>query len=158
DVPHALLPPAPGGPIGDVLPVELHRAPLEGLEADDRLDQLRLPVALHAGDADDLTGVDVEGHVLHHGPAGAAGYGEAPHGEHDATGHGALAGLGGGQVAAHHELGEVAGGDVLRRDGRDGGAGPDDGDAVRHLQDLVELVRDEQDGDALLLQLGQVGE
>ena len=40
----------------------------------------------------------------------------------------------------------------------DGRAAADDGDRVGHLADLVELVRDEDDGEALALELGEVAE
>ena len=63
-----------------------------------------------------------------------------------------------GQLAADHQLGELAGGDVRRLDRGDGGAAPDDGDLVGDREHLVELVRDEDDGEALGLELAQVVE
>ena len=69
-----------------------------------------------------------------------------------------LARLGRGQLAADHQLGELAGGHLRRVDGGDRGAAPDDGDVVGDREHLVELVRDEDDGEALALELAQVVE
>ena len=41
-------------------PAEQHRAGSGAAQADERLDQLGLAVALHAGDADDLAGAHLE--------------------------------------------------------------------------------------------------
>ncbi len=57
-------------------------------------------------------------------------------------------GIGLGQLAADHQLGQVAGGDLRRQHLGHGAAHADDRDGVRHLQHLVQLVGDEDDGDA----------
>ncbi len=62
---------------------------------------------------------------------------------------------GDGQLAADHELGQLRGGHVAGQDGGDRGAAPDDGDLVGDLEHLVELVRDEDDRQALGLELAQ---
>jgi hypothetical protein len=62
------------------------------------------------------------------------------------------------QLAAHHQLGQLPRGHGGRVDGVDRGAAADHGDLVGHLQHLVELVRDEQDGEPLLLEVAQVVE
>ena len=51
-----------------------------------------------------------------------------------------------------------SGGRRLRVRGADGGPPADHGDRVGDLADLVELVRDEDDGQALALELGEVAE
>ena len=74
------------------------------------------------------------------------------------VGDGRLAGLRRGQFAADHQLGELLGvrlGGVGRADG---GAAPDDGDLVGDREHLAQLVRDEDDGQALGLELAQVVE
>src|SRR5699024_7464136 len=53
---------------------------------------------------------------------------------------------------------ELAGGDVPGQDGVDRGAPADHGDPVSHREDLVELVGDEEHGDALALELAEVAE
>ncbi len=78
--------------------------------------------------------------------------------EHLGRGDGRLAALRGGQLGADHHLGELAGGDDLRIGVADRGAAPDDADRVGDGQHLVQLVRDEDDGDALGLELAQVVE
>ena len=101
----------------------------------------------------------VERDVVDDGPpVGVAhGRGARPAGPaSDVTGR--LAGLRRRQLAADHELGELAGGRRPRVDGRDGGAAADDRDVVGDRQHLVELVRDEQHREALGLELAQVVE
>ena len=78
--------------------------------------------------------------------------------EHDLVGDRRLAGLRRRQLAAHHQLGELAGGDLAWLDRGDRGAPPDHGDLVGDREHLVELVRDEDDGEALGLELAQVVE
>ncbi len=69
--------------------------------------------------------------------------------EDDLVGDGGLAGVGLRQLAAHHELRQLARGHVLREHGGDRAAGADHGDGVGDAEHLVELVADEQHGDAL---------
>ncbi len=86
------------------------------------------------------------------------GQGQALDLEHRDVGDRRLAGLRGGQLGADHQLGELLGGGRLRVGGADRGAAPDDGDVVGDLQHLAQLVRDEDDGQALGLELAQVVE
>ncbi len=63
------------------------------------------------------------------------------------------------QLRADHQLGQLTGVDGGGVEvGRDGRAAADDGDLVGDRQHLVELVGDEDDGEALRLQLAQVVE
>ena len=72
------------------------------------------------------------------------------------VGDGGLAGLRRGQLAADHQLGELLGRGVRGVGGADRGAAADDGDLVGDRQHLAELVRDEDDGQALGLEPAQV--
>lgn len=139
-------------------PHERERAHFAGAHTHDRLDEFRLAVALDARDAEHLALVDVEAHVVDHRPPVAGAHGQVAYGQGDDVGDGRLAGLGAGQLAADHELGELAGGHVLGVHGRHGGAAPDDGDLVGHPEDLVQLVGDEQDRQPLADQAAQVVE
>ncbi len=112
---------------------------------------------------DDLVGRGVRGGRGHQdlrlGDDGVAGGdGQARHLEHRDVRDGRLAGLGRGQLRTDHQLGELLGGGGLRVGGADRGAAPDDGDVVGDLQHLAQLVRDEDDGQALGLELAQVVE
>ena len=62
---------------------------------------------------------------------------------------------GDGSSLPDHQLGQLARGDVPGQHGGDRGAAPDDRDLVGDLEHLVELVRDEDDGEALLLEPAQ---
>jgi len=101
--------------------------------------------------------VDVEGDV---GEQVAAALrvrqAQVAHGELDDVGDGRGLGAGRGQLGADHQLGELAGGRLLRVDGRDRPAAPDDRHVVGDGEHLVELVRDEEHGEALGLEAAQV--
>src|SRR5687768_17457324 len=64
DVADAVLAAPAGGPAGDVLAGHPDHTGVGALEADERVDQLGLPVALDTGDAQDLSLVDGEGDVV----------------------------------------------------------------------------------------------
>ena len=64
------------------------------------------------------------------------------------VGHRRLPGVGLRELAADHQLGEVTGRHVGGQHLGHRAPGPDHGDGVGHLQHLVQLVRDEDDGDA----------
>src|SRR5690606_176193 len=154
----ARLPPPVGGPGGDVLLAEEDPAAVGGDQPHDRGNQFGLAVAFDPGDPDDLAGAHGQRHVGEHRPAAVAEDREVAHVQHHPVGDGGLADLGGGQLAADHQLGEPPGGDLAGRDGGHGGAGADHGDGVGDVEDLVQLVGDEDDGEPFGLQLTQVGE
>jgi hypothetical protein len=121
----------------------------------DRLDELGLPVALDAGDAQHLAGPHDEVDALEQGPAplpvpGVVG-GELQPGDaqHLPVGDRGVAGLRAGQLGADHHLGELAGGHGARVGRADAGAPADHGDRVGDGPDLVELVGDEDERVAL---------
>ncbi len=72
---------------------------------------------------------------------------------------GGLGGLRGRELAADHRLGELAGGRLGGDARRSRRTAPDDRDLVEQdREDLAQLVRDEDDGQALGLELAQVVE
>ena len=112
-------------------------------EADERLDELALAVALDPGDADDLAAMDGERHVVEQRPH-VLDDGEPCDVELDVVGDSRLASLGPRQLAAHHQLRELARGHLVRQHRRDRATGSNDGDRVRDGEHLVELVADEE--------------
>lgn len=94
DVADALLAALAGGQRGDVLVEEADGAGVGVAQADERVDQLGLAVALDAGDAEDLTGVDGEGDVVEQGLAAGRGQAQRVDGEDRAVGDRGLRRLG----------------------------------------------------------------
>ena len=158
DVPEPGLPAPARVPGADVGTVEAHRT-AGGAGTDDRFDQLRLAVAFHARDAEHLAAVDREADVRHDRAPVRRGHPEVAHAQHRHVGDGRLARLRAGQLAADHHRRQLPGGDRGRVvHARDRGTAPDDRDGVGDRQHLVELVRDEDDGQPLAGELAQVAE
>ena len=154
DVAHAQDGPLPDGGVGDVLAAEGDLAGLQGLQPRQAVDQLRLAVAVDAGDADDLSGPDREGHVLHCVVAvGPGGHRHALHLEDGLLGLGRLLMDRELHIPAHHHAGELLPAGLGDVHGADILALPQDGAPVRHGHDLVEFVGDEQNGLALRRQI-----
>src|SRR5690606_27893755 len=107
DVADALLAAPAGAPGGDLLVGEPDDAGVGGPQADQRVDEFGLAVALHAGDAQDLTLVDGEGDVVEQGLAARGGQAERVDGDDGTVGDRRLALLRAGQLAADHHLGEL---------------------------------------------------
>ena len=145
--------------VGDVLPPSSIGPGGAGAHAHDRLDELGLAVALDAGDAEHLARVDVEADVVEQRAAvrRRAGSRLLDRQQH-LVGDRRRLGARRGQLGADHQLGELAGGDVVGADRGDGGAATDHGDLVGDGEHLVELVGDEDEGEALVLELAQVAE
>ena len=126
--------------------------------AGQRLDQLALPVAVDARDADDLAGADVHREPAHRVQAAIVAHPQVPHREHR------LAGMRGAaldveqHVAPDHQLGQAALARALAVDRRDLLAAPEHRDAVGDGQHLVQLVRDQDDRRAARDQRAQHGE
>ena len=135
-----------------VLALQHHLAGGGGQQACQALDQLRLAVAGHAGDAHDLTGVHMDAEVVQNVFLVGAGQHQVPHIQHGAGGllgrHFPLH-----DVAAHHEEGHLLNGGLALGHLLDVLAQPHDHDPVRHGHDLVELVGDDDDA---LAHLGQL--
>ena len=158
DVADAGLAALAGRLAGEVLAAELDGAGDARAHRHDRLDELGLTVALDAGDAEHLALVDVEGDVVEQRAALRPGQAEVLDRQQHLVGDGRRLGAGRGQLGAHHQLGQLTGGHLGRQHGPHRGAAPDHGDLVGDGEDLVQLVADEDDRDALLLQLAQVAE
>lgn len=159
---HAVLAALARGRTGDVRAVERERALVEGAHAHDGVDEFGLAVALDARDAEHFALVDGEGDAVEHGAHHTVGVGgrqpQVLHGQHRRVRYGRLPGLGRGEFAAHHQLGELLAGGGRGVGGAHRRTAPDHGDLVRDRQHLAQLVGDEDDGEAFGLQLTQVVE
>lgn len=148
--------------LGDLVAVQADPARVGRQDAHDRLDEFRLAVALDTRDAEDLALVDGEGDPVQDDALDALQVGlrqvQTVDGQHRDVGDRGLAGLGGRQLAADHQLRELLGGRGRRVGGTDRGAPADDGDLVGDGEHLAQLVGDEDDRQALGLELAQVVE
>ncbi len=133
----------------EVTPGDREAAALERAQARQRLDELRLAVAVDAGDADDLTGADLERDAAHRVELAIVEHVEILDLEQRLAGH--RSGLLDAQenVATDHQarelrLGRTRGGQRL-----DLLPAPEHRDAVGDLEHLVQLVADEDDRHAL---------
>ena len=141
---------------GDVLPVEVHRAGIDGPQPGERLDELGLAVALNAGDGHDLPRRNVEAHAVdgRHPPLVEDPQPLDP--QHGATGgrrvlvdhelHG----------SAHHHRGEVGLGRLGGRGRAHHGTPAQHRDAVGDVAHLAELVGDEDHRAARLGELSLI--
>lgn len=137
------------------LPLQLDAAAVEPLQARERVDELGLAVALHARDAQDLPGADLQAHAVERVPLLLDDRGAAQgHDDLVLAGHLVLLRLE-GDDAPHHELCELALVHVLGGDGGDDLAFAQDGHRVGQGQGLLELVGDDEDGLAALLEPAQ---
>ena len=117
-------------------------------EADDRLDELRLPVALDAGERDDLARPDLEADALDGHVVPVVPHVEVLDGQHHvARRRRALDDLE-LHVPADHQVREDLARRVLGLDRAGDASAAQHRDPVRDLQHLVELVGDEDDGGA----------
>ena len=150
DVGHAQQAALADGGVGDVVAAEADLAGGQGLQTRQAVDELRLAVAVDAGETDDLAAADLEAHVLDgvvlmH----LTGHGHVLHVQHHVAGGGCLFLHVEVDVPAHHHGGKLLHGGVLRLYGAHVPALAEHGAAVRHGHDLVELVGDEQNRLAL---------
>ncbi len=136
-----------------------HDAPIAGpAHAGERFDELGLAVSVDAGDAQDLALPQGEGHAPHGIEAAVVAHPEVVDLQDD------LARRAGcpldlqQDLAPDHELGQAALRGLAPRQRPDALAAPQHGDAVGHLEDLVELVGDHDHGRAALAQLVQHAE
>ena len=134
------------------LPGDLDRAALDPAQPGDRLDQLGLPVAVDAGDADDLPGSDRERDAAHLGDAAVVDDVEVLDREQDVARLARRLLDLEQHLAADHRASERRLGRTFARHRLDLLAAPEDRDAVGDLQHLVELVADEDDRLAVRLQ------
>ena len=153
NIAHALVPARFNVCLCDILAAEGDRAMACTVHADEQIDKLRLPVALHAADAEDLARVHLHRKILE---ARDAQIVKVPQvlGLADA-----LADLACAVVfdelrvlAVDHRAGDVIFLHTARHLRHDLSCA-DDGDAVADLHDLAQLVRDEDDALSLALEL-----
>ena len=132
--------------------------PLRGDDAGDELGQLALAVAVHPGDAHDLAAGDGEGYVveaavlgglveIHNSEIARAPARPIP-----------LLVVGGSQLPADHQIGQLRPGGLVPVQGAHRPAGPENGDPVGDPQHLPHLVADEDDGLVLAFELVDDGE
>ena len=123
--------------------------------AGDGLQQFALPVAGDAGDADDLARTNREGDIATRSTPRASTTERFVDLEQRRAGR--LLGLLDAQEHAppHHQLGQFRRRGVGRLEGRHHLAAAHDRDAIRDRHDLAQLVGDENDGLALLLERAQ---
>ena len=126
-------------------PPRLHRA-----DAGERLEQLGLAVARHAGDADDLAPPHREADALDALDPERVLDHEVRHLEHRLARPGRRLVHAQAHLAADHQLGELLGRRLGRGQRRDDLALAHDGHDVGDLADLAQLVRDEHHGLALV--------
>ena len=157
-VPHSGLPAPAHRPAGHVVTVQVDGALGDRNDPQDRLDQLALAVALHACHPDDLAALDGKTDITQPRHPGLVHHRDALDLHGGPVGDGRLARLGSGKFRAHHQLGQILGGHVLRLDPGHRPALAEHRDRVCYLQDLVQLVVDEDDGVSLRLELPQVAE
>ena len=150
NVAHVLAPAADGG-MGDVLAAQLHGAAGDLIQARQALDELRLAVAVDTGDAHDLSGPDLQAHVVNGVPLVlVGGHAHVPHPQNGVLGLGRLLHHLQLHRAAHHHVGQLLLVGVAGVHRAHIPALAQNGDPIRHGHDLVELVGDKQDGLALL--------
>ncbi len=146
------------GAVGDVGAAKQDAAFLHPAQPRDDLGKLPLAVPGDPGDAQDLTGCNLQRHAAQgEGPAVAKGA-HAGDAQDAVAASRFLAGHRSAYLAPHHEVGEEAWGSVLPVERRDSAAVAKDRDPVGHLHDLVQLVCDEDDGAPGLFHAVQRGE
>ena len=146
DVRHARVRTAADALVRDLPAAEPDVAARDAVKPRDTLDQLRLPVAVDARDADNLTRAHVKADVIHRRfLVQAGGDGQAAHLEDRRAGVTFVLDDLELYRSADHHGGQLLLGDVRRVDRADALALAQDRHAVRHRHDLIELVRDEQD-------------
>jgi hypothetical protein len=133
------------GSVGQGLSGQQHVAGVGLAEAGDRLDEFALSIALDAGDGQDLARPHDQVEVIDRVVATLVAHDEVAHLQDR------LARLGRGaiddelHVPADHHRGQLLEVRLVRGGGAGDGAAAQDGDAVRDLEHLVELVGDEDD-------------
>ena len=136
--------------VRDVMPAELYAPAGDLVEAGEAADELRLAVAVYAGDADNLAAAHVEADAAHRvALVQVARHLQAAHLEHGVRGLGRALVDDELDGASDHHVRELLLVRVLRVDRADALAAAEDGDAVGDLHNLIELVRDEEDALAL---------
>ena len=139
-------------------PVEHDRPAGRGPKARDRLGELALSVSGDACDRDDLAGVDLEAEPAHGRGAPVAVHLQVCDLEAGDPADVAGGGSSEDSVVPDHHLGELVGGDSLRRDGADLATRPENRDPIGELEHLADLVRDEDEAPAVRDHLAEDGE
>ncbi len=128
-------------------PADLDFTAVPAVDPEDRAGDLRTTGADESGKSHDLSGAHLEGHIGEHAFAGQPAYVEGDF----ARGH-VLLGVQLIEVAPDHAAHQVVLGHPVDRFTRDQRSVPQGGDPPADLEDLLQAVRDEQDGGALFAQ------
>ncbi len=118
----------------------------------ERFQEFRLAVARDPGNADDLAGADIEGHVLDDLNATAVGHGQVRDIQDRSLRFGRFLVDLQQHTAADHEFGQFRHGGLRGLAGRHHLAAAHDGDRIGDGHDFAQLVRDQKDRLALVLE------
>ena len=132
-------------PVADVGALQEDAAPHQRADAQQRFHHLDLAVALHAGHPEDLALADLQVDAPHDLALVVVDDDEVPHLQSNRFLGRARLGARLGKLRADHQLRQVPGGDLVRRDRSDGSSGAQHRDGVGDFQHLVEFVVDEDD-------------
>ncbi len=138
--------------VGDVLAGDGQGARLDLPQAGEDLDQLGLAVAFDAADPEDLPATQLQALDIDDLAAAVVVRLDVPRREDRRARRGGRSGDGERDIASDHEVGELLGGRVLRLTDPDCLAPANDGNPVTDRGDLAQLVRDEDDGAAVVTQ------
>ena len=155
---HVVLDRGPRAEDRDLLSLALELAALRREHARQQLRELRLPVAVHTGNADDLAPADAEADVIEARVLGLLMIIDVLQGDDRSGLHVLLFVLRLLQLAADHHVGQLLPGDAVRVHCRDDLARAQDGDAVGDVQHLTHLVADKDDGFSFADELFHDGE
>ena len=144
---------AVGGELSHLGALHVHLTAVRRQHAGDHLGQLALAVAVHAGNAHDLAPAHGQGDAAEPCVLGFFVVVHAPHLDDGIARLLHLAVVGGGQLPADHQVGQLLAVGLGAIQGGDDLAGAQNGDTVGDLQHLPHLVADEDDAFALLRQL-----
>ena len=140
--------------MGNILAAQVDLTAYQRLQTGQTVDELRLAVAVDTGETDDLAPAHLQGHVLDGVVlVDLASYGHVLYIQHHVAGLTGLFVHMEADIAAHHHGGQLLGGGVFRFHSADVLTLAQDGAAVSHGHDLVELMRDEENGLALGCQI-----
>ena len=142
----------------DRLAVEQHPAADRLANAGDRFQQFGLAIARHSGNADDFAGAQVERDIIDHGDATAIAHRQVFDRKLDLARIGLALFDPQQHAASHHQLGQFLDRGFPGFARRHHLAAAHNGHLVGDRHDLAQLVGDEDDGLALILQLAKDAE
>ena len=143
------------GCAGEIFSAEQNLAGRGGPQAGDHLGQLPLAVARHSGQAQDLASPDLQVYLSQSLRPPVAQRGDSPQLEPHGSGRPFDPLPSDRQLAPHHHAGQLGLAGAGRRFRADHPAVPQHGNPIADVKDLVQFVRDEDQGMALAGHLAQ---